>query len=60
MANVRMAKGAWADLAISGTILAVRITPNARQNTLTREADGLRCTVTAALGDDRVMSQVRR
>ena len=46
-----MAKGAWSDLASPGQTLALRVTPNARHNTLTREADGLRCTVTED-GDD--------
>ena len=46
-----MAKGAWADLALPGATLALRVTPNARHNTLTREAAGLQCSVTAAADD---------
>ena len=41
-----MAKGAWSDLASPGQTLALRVTPNARHNTLTREGEVLRCTVT--------------
>ena len=51
MAKDMMAKGAWSDLAVPGDTLALRVTPNARNNTLTREAEGLRCTVTAAPED---------
>lgn len=51
MAKDMMAKGAWSDLAVPGQTLALRVTPNARNNTLTREADGLRCTVTATPED---------
>ena len=46
-----MAKGAWADLAVTGANLALRVTPNARNNTLTREETVLRCSVTAAPED---------
>lgn len=46
-----MAKGAWADLAQPGHTLALRVTPNARHNTLTREEGALRCTVTATPED---------
>ena len=46
-----LAKGAWADLAVPGAVLALRVTPNARQNKLTREDAGLRCSVTAAPED---------
>lgn len=42
-----MTKGDWSDLAVPGTTLALRVTPNARHNTLTRGENGLRCTVTA-------------
>ena len=51
MAKDIMAKGAWADLALSGATLALHVTPNARHNTLTRQAEGLRCTVTATPED---------
>jgi uncharacterized protein YggU (UPF0235/DUF167 family) len=51
MAKDMMAKGAWAELAIPGSTLALRVTPNARHNTLTRDEGSLRCTVTAAPED---------
>ena len=51
MARDMLVKGAWADLALPGATLALLVTPNARHNTLTREAAGLRCTVTATPED---------
>lgn len=52
MAKAQMAKGAWADLAVPGGTLALRVTPNARNTTLTRDADGLlQCSVTAVAED---------
>ena len=51
MAKDMMAKGAWADLAVTGANLALRVTPNARHNTLTRDETDLRCSVTAAPED---------
>jgi len=47
MAKDQITKGAWSDLAQPGTTLALRVTPNARQNSLTRTDGALRCTVTA-------------
>jgi uncharacterized protein YggU (UPF0235/DUF167 family) len=58
MAKDSLAKGAWAQMAVTGTRLAVHVTPNARHNTLTcntltnGEAD-LRCTVTATPEDGK-------
>ena len=46
-----MAKGAWSDLAIPGANLSLRVTPNARHTTLTRDAGNLRCTVSVAPED---------
>ena len=51
MATEIMAKGAWADLAQPGATLSLHVTPNARHNTLTREVDALRCTVTSTPED---------
>lgn len=41
-------RGDWADLAIKGATFAVRVTPNAARDAITREADGsIRIGVTA-------------
>jgi uncharacterized protein YggU (UPF0235/DUF167 family) len=53
MAKDSLAKGAWAELAETGSRLAVHVTPNARHNTLTCNGDDLSCTVTATPEDGK-------
>lgn len=48
-----LAKGSWADLAVPGTRLALRVTPNARTTTLTRDDGHLACSVTVAPEDGK-------
>ena len=53
MAKGKGAKGSWADLAVAGAILSLRVTPNARANTLTRDGTALRVSVTATPEDGK-------
>ena len=53
MAKGGIEKGAWADLAVAGAEFALRVTPAARSNTLTRDGDVLRASVTAAPEDGK-------
>jgi uncharacterized protein len=58
MAKDNQIKGAWSDLAIAGARLAVRVTPNARANTASRDNATLRITVTASPEDGRATDAV--
>jgi uncharacterized protein YggU (UPF0235/DUF167 family) len=58
MAKDGLAKGAWANLVAPGARFALRVTPGARRNAITRE-DGLRCSVTAPPEDGRANDAVR-
>ena len=58
MAKDKMTKGAWADLAVSGAVLALRATPNGRANALTRDDGTLRAIVTAPPEDGRANDAV--
>ena len=53
MAKGKGAKGEWGDLAVAGSTLALRVTPNARANALTRDGGQLRVTVTATPEDGK-------
>jgi uncharacterized protein YggU (UPF0235/DUF167 family) len=57
MADKR-AKGVWADLAVPGMVIAVRVTPGGRANLLSRDGETLRITVTAAPEDGRATAAV--
>lgn len=54
-----MARGDWADLAVEGAEIALRVTPRARRNALTREGDTLRAQVTAPPEDGRANAAVQ-
>jgi uncharacterized protein YggU (UPF0235/DUF167 family) len=54
----RRRKGEWADLAVPGAVIAVRVTPGARKNQLSRAGDGLRILVTAPPEDGRATAAV--
>ena len=58
MAKGRQIKGAWADLAQPGARLDVRVTPNARANLTSRDATGLRVSVTAPPDEGRANAAV--
>lgn len=47
MARGKVEKGCWADLAVPGARLAVRVTPGARQEGLSREGQTLSIAVSA-------------
>ncbi len=53
MAKGGIVKGAWADLAVAGAEFALRATPAARSNTLSRDDGTLRAWVTAAPEDGK-------
>lgn len=58
MAKGKQIKGEWADLALSGARLAVRVTPNARANLASRDGTALRITVTAPPDEGRANDAV--
>lgn len=54
-----MDKGAWADLAVSGAEFALRVTPRARREGLSRDGAGLRAAVTAPPEDGKANAAVQ-
>lgn len=54
-----MDKGAWADLAVSGAEFALRVTPRARREGLSRDETGLKATVTAPPEDGKANAAVQ-
>jgi uncharacterized protein YggU (UPF0235/DUF167 family) len=58
MAKGKQIKGEWADLALSGARLAVRVTPNARANLASRDGTALRISVTAPPDEGRANDAV--
>lgn len=56
----RVEKGAFADLAVAGSVLAVRVTPNARAEAVERQEQGLHIAVTATPEDGRANAAVIR
>ncbi len=58
MAKDRVQKGVWADLAVPGAMLAVRVTPNGRANAVARDDEGLRVSVTATPEDGKATAAV--
>ena len=55
-----MKRGSWADLAVPGTSIALRVTPGARRNALSREDGPLRAQVTAAPEDGKANAAVQK
>lgn len=55
-----MKRGAWFDLAVPGAEIALRVTPGARQNALTREEGGLRARVSVPPEDGKANAAVRK
>ncbi|WP_439124845.1 DUF167 domain-containing protein [Marivita sp.] len=53
-----MSKNSLADLAVSGTTLAVRVTPNARVNKVEMESDRIKVSVTSPPADGQANSAV--
>ncbi len=53
-----MPKGRWSDRAQPGAMFVLRVTPGARQDTLTEQDGVLRCTTTAAPEDGRANAAV--
>ncbi|KAF0173901.1 MAG: hypothetical protein FD162_1407 [Rhodobacteraceae bacterium] len=56
--SVRMKKGEWSDLALSGAEFAVKVTPNARRAAITREEGVIRISVTCIPEDGRATAAV--
>lgn len=54
-----MEKGAWADLALAGAEFALRVTPRARREEITRDAGGIRVAVFAPPEDGRANAAVQ-
>lgn len=59
MARGKVEKGIWADLALPGARLAVRVSPGARQDGIAREGDSLSIAVAAPPEDGRANEAVR-
>lgn len=53
MAKRKQIKGEWADLALPGARLEVRVTTNARANLASRDGSALRISVTAPPDEGR-------
>jgi uncharacterized protein YggU (UPF0235/DUF167 family) len=58
MAKGKQIKGVWADLAVPGARLDVRVTPNGRANLGTRDGTALRISVTAPPDEGRANAAV--
>ena len=54
-----MQRGAWAALAVPGAQIALRVTPRARRNALSRESGAIRAQVTAPPEDGRANAAVQ-
>lgn len=54
-----MQRGDWADLAVPGAEIALRVTPRARRNALSREGGAIRAQVTAPPEDGRANAAVQ-
>lgn len=59
MAREKVQKGIWADLALPGARLAVRVSPGARQEGIAREGAALSIAVAAPPEDGRANEAVR-
>lgn len=53
-----MQKGEWSELAVVGAEFAVKVTPRARRNAITREAGLIKVTVTTAPEDGKATAAV--
>lgn len=54
-----MDKGAWADLAVAGAEFALRVTPRARREAISRDVTGIRVTVLAPPEEGRANAAVQ-
>ena len=54
-----MQKGDWADLAVVGAEFALRVTPRARREEITRDATGIRVAVFAPPEDGKANAAVQ-
>lgn len=54
-----MQKGEWSDLAVAGAEFALRVTPRARREEITRDAGGLRVAVFAPPEDGKANAAVQ-
>ena len=54
-----MQKGAWAEMAVVGAEFALRVTPRARREELTRDATGLKAAVFAPPEDGKANAAVQ-
>ncbi len=54
-----MKKGDWAEMAVAGAEFAVRATPRARREAISREAGVIKIAVTAAAEDGRATAAVQ-
>jgi uncharacterized protein YggU (UPF0235/DUF167 family) len=59
MARIRLEKGCWADLAVPGARLAVRVTPGARQEGAQRDGAALAIAVSEPPDEGRANAAVR-
>jgi len=53
-----MQKGAWAELAVSGTEFSCKVTPRARRSSITRDGSMIKISVTAAAEDGKATAAV--
>lgn len=54
-----MQKGAWAEMAVVGAEFALRVTPRARREEITRDESGLKATVFAPPEDGKANDAVQ-
>jgi uncharacterized protein len=54
-----MKKGEWADMAVTGAEFALRVTPRARREDITRDASGLKAAVFAPPEDGKANAAVQ-